>query len=52
MMSSLVIGCATSKRDTKPAPVLFNAQDLTSKMESGVYGQKVDIFMVILDASG
>jgi OOP family OmpA-OmpF porin len=46
MVSALLIGCAIQKPQTA-----FNAHDLTPKLQAGRYTQKVDHFMVVLDAS-
>lgn len=46
MMSALLIGCATQQPQA-----IFEAQDLNPKLKTGQYMQKVDNFLVILDAS-
>jgi OOP family OmpA-OmpF porin len=47
MVGALLIGCATQQPQAT-----FEAQDLNPKLETGRYIQKVDNFLVILDASG
>lgn len=47
MISALLISCAIQKPQTA-----FKAHDLSPKLQAGHYVQKVDNFMVVLDASG
>lgn len=52
MIGLLVMSCATLVSSTKDWQTAFTPQDLNSKVKSGQYLQKVDSFLVILDASG
>jgi len=49
----LLVGCATQQPAQKPKPwASFTAGDLNSKLKSGEYEQKVNTFLVVMDASG
>jgi OOP family OmpA-OmpF porin len=50
-LAVLLVGCAAQQPMTG-RETGFNAIDLNVKLESGEYAQKVDNFLVILDASG
>ena len=45
------LGCATQQAARKPWEG-FQAQDLNGLLKSGAYEQKVDSFLVVMDASG
>ena len=50
LISALMVGCAaTQPQQDFP---LFNVNDLNAKVQSGEFTQKVDNFLIILDASG
>ena len=50
--AGLLIGCAAPKPMTEEAGPAFRPVDLSAKLKSGEYVQKVNTFMVIMDASG
>ena len=47
----MAAGCATQQAAQMPW-ASFQAQDLNGKLQSGAYEQKVDSFLVVMDASG
>jgi OOP family OmpA-OmpF porin len=51
MAAFMAMGCATQQAAQKPWES-YQAQDLNGLLQSGEYEQKVDSFLVIMDASG
>jgi OOP family OmpA-OmpF porin len=52
VLSGLLVGCAAQKPAMQDWETAFSPKDLNPMVRSGDYGQKVDNFHVLLDASG